>query len=660
MDSTQSQARPPLTTVAFRVGVTGHRPNRLGSSDPVRLDATVRRILETVREAVLEFHGRTDRPAAYATDAPILRLTSSLAEGADRIVSRQALDLGFALCCPMPFAQEEFERDFTVSAEANPSSLEEFRALLTRAREGEGLITFELDGHRADEGAAYGAAGRVVINQSDLLLVLWDGREPRGIGGTVQTMNEAVRFQVPVLWIDAVAPHPWQLVRDERDLPPAESPDRSVPRTPTEADWVELARVVTATLEWPPAENAAGPESLARPASGGGDLREIYFSEKRPLCNPAPFWKLFRSLVGEGRPRLPALSVPDFVRSAAAEWPTADARAPGSCEAASETVAEWANLRLRTHFAWADRLADFYADKYRSSFVLAYPLAAIAVALALLPLTLAPVWHSAGFDIVCIVAELVAIAAILGLVYVGKWRRWHDRWLEYRLLAEVIRLLRVLIPLGGGRPFIRMPGHLENYGEPSRTWMFAFMRALGRSTGLPSARVDAAYSTHYLQYLRSIVAGQRRFHERNERRAERIDHTLHRTAFVLLALTIIGILMHLAPFLHWSWLQFLHEPAIGRWLTFATATLPAFGSALAGINNQGEFSRVAKRSRAMAHRMKHLAGDIDTLERRAAATPGSVRLEHVTPLALHIVQLMVDENLEWRVVFTDRPPTLPA
>jgi hypothetical protein len=69
---------------------------------------------------------------------------------------------------------------------------------------------------------------------------------------------------------------------------------------------------------------------------------------------------------------------------------------------------------------------------------------------------------------------------------------------------------------------------------------------------------------------------------------------------------------------------------------------------------------VAKRSRAMAHRMQHLEGEITTLATRAAAQPGSVRLEHVTPLALYVVQLMIDENLEWRVVFTDRPPTLPA
>jgi hypothetical protein len=393
---------------------------------------------------------------------------------------------------------------------------------------------------------------------------------------------------------------------------------------------------------------------------GVSDLREVYFQERKPRWNPAPFWKLFRNLAGDGRLHLPTLCVPEFEAGLRAEWPIRDERPAGDFPEEAETAAEWTNGRLRSHFAWADRLADFYADKYRSSFFLAYPLAAMAVVLALLPITIEPVWRSPALDITCIIAELVTVAAILGLVFVGKLRRWHERWMEYRVLAEVIRQLRVLIPLGGGRPLIRVPGHLEDYGEPSRTWMFAFMRALGRSTGLPSARVDAAYVARCLEHLRNIVADQHRFHEINEHRLERIAHTLHRTAFLFLALTIIAILLHLVPFLHLPDLHSLHEPAISHWFTLAAASLPAFGSALAGINNQGEFSRVAKRSRAMAHRMKHLENEIAILEARAAAQSGSVRLEHVIPHALYVVQLMIDENLEWRVVFTDRPPTLPA
>lgn len=653
MTSARPAASPPRTPVAFRVGVTGHRPNRLGEAQAERLATVVRGILERVRAAALAFQARPDKPAAYLPKPPLLRVTSSLAEGADRLVATQALDLEFALCCPMPFAQAEYERDFAPPHALEPASLETFRALLERARAGPGLTTFELDGSRSDPGVAYRSASRIVINQSDLLVVLWDGREAQGEGGTVQALQEAAHYQVPVLWIDAVAPHSWQLLRTEADFPASDATGRCVPRPPAEAGWQQLGETVADVLDWPPAD--AAPDE-----GGAGDLREVYFRERKPRWNPAPFWKIFRNLAGDGRLRLPRLAVPEFDAAARDEWPARDEASGAATADAVESAAGWANHRLRSHFAWADRLADYYADKYRSSFVLSYPLAALAVILALLPMAVGPVWPSAAFEIACIVAELATLGAIIGLVFVGRWLRWHDRWMEYRVLAEVIRQLRVLIPLGGGRPFIRMPGHLENYGEPSRTWMFAHMRALGRATGLPSVRVDAAYVARSLQLLRQIVGGQRGFHEINERRSGRIEHTLHVTAFTLLAVTIVAILLHLLPYLHLPGFDLLHEPVVSRLLTLVAAGFPALGAALAGINNQGEFSRVAKRSHAMAERMERIEGDIAALEARAAESPGSVRLGQITPLALQVVQLMVDENLEWRVVFTDRPPALPG
>jgi hypothetical protein len=54
---------------------------------------------------------------------------------------------------------------------------------------------------------AYSVAGRIVLNQSDLLIAVWDGGKPAGGGGTVETLREAVHYHVPALWIDAQARH---------------------------------------------------------------------------------------------------------------------------------------------------------------------------------------------------------------------------------------------------------------------------------------------------------------------------------------------------------------------------------------------------------------------------------------------------------------------
>ncbi len=643
---------PPCVRMAFRVGVVGHRPNRLQHANHALLRTLADRVFGTVTAALRDCHRPPTEPGYDVTQPPILRVVSPLAEGTDRLLAESALDCGASLCCPMPFNQTEYEKDFASATALEPDSVAQFRQLLERARNVGELAVFELDGSRADEGAAYGAAGRVVINQSDLLVAVWDGLPARGEGGTVETMREALQLGVPVLWIDAHAPHACQLLRQEAGLPRPEDTLRCVPADAA-ATWGELAAVVRETLQWPPVP-PLGHSTRAR-----CDLREDYFREKKPRWNLALVWKLFRNAVGEGRLRAPPVRVVDLEEQVAGDRPGAGR---GGELAAPAGAAASVNRRLFPHIAWADRLADIHGDRYRSAFVLAFPLSAVAVFLALLPGAVAPVaGHNAALTVGCVVAELLVVGCIFALVFGARRGRWHERWMDYRLLAETIRQIRILLPLGGGRPFVRQPAHLATYGDPAQSWVFAHMRAIARATGLPSGRVDAAFVRECLDYVGQVVRGQVDFHETAVRRCEHIEHRLHRAAFFLGLLTVAAIVVHLAPHIPLPGLHGWHLPAfLGGWLTFAGAGLPALAAALAGISHQGEFARVAKRSHAMAARFRQLAAEIARLEQSTAVSPATLRLAQVTPLAAEAAQLMVDEVLDWRVVFLDRPPVLPA
>ena len=141
------------------------------------------------------------------------------------------------------------------------------------------------------------------------------------------------------------------------------------------------------------------------------------------------------------------------------------------------------------------------------------------------------------------------LLGILLLFVIGRTRRWHERWMEQRLLAELIRQLRVLIPLGGGRPFPRTSTHLGVYGNLSQTWMYWHMRAIARATGIPNARVTHDYVLNCLSYIDRIVGGpdegQFRFHKDTGTRSEHIAHRLHNTSTWLFGLTLFGIALHL-------------------------------------------------------------------------------------------------------------------
>jgi len=112
-------------------------------------------------------------------------LLSSLARGADQLCARIGLALGYALVCPLPFA--DYRRDFT------GDDLIQYNTLLRQA--GKAVVVSE--GTQTD--AAYLAAGRYVVDHCDVLLAVWDGAAQQSICGTQAVIAYARQRQTPVI-----------------------------------------------------------------------------------------------------------------------------------------------------------------------------------------------------------------------------------------------------------------------------------------------------------------------------------------------------------------------------------------------------------------------------------------------------------------------------
>ena len=217
--------------LALRVGVTGHRgPPKLPEGNEAEIRAAVRDVLTRVIQAVAAVHSSS---AAYCvSDKPLLRLSSSLAQGADTLVATVGLELGFVLQCPLPAFREIYRNDFR-SAE----SLKCFEHLLLRADS-----TFELDGDRKESddalsAQAYEAAGRLVLANSDLLIAIWDGCKGAR-GGTDQMVREAAHAGIFTIWINSHNPSQIAALWGSRSL----------------ADWkMALQDFVVSTLRLPEA-----------------------------------------------------------------------------------------------------------------------------------------------------------------------------------------------------------------------------------------------------------------------------------------------------------------------------------------------------------------------------------------------------------------------
>jgi hypothetical protein len=139
----------------MRIGITGHQRLR----DPASW--------QWVEQEMNQFLGAAPRPLVGV---------SSLAAGADQLFAKLVLQHGGALEAVVPFAA--YDTTFVADGDR-----EEFKRLLTLCARSETLEK------RGTDEQAYFAAGKRVIDLSDLVVAVWDGGPARGLGGTADAVK---------------------------------------------------------------------------------------------------------------------------------------------------------------------------------------------------------------------------------------------------------------------------------------------------------------------------------------------------------------------------------------------------------------------------------------------------------------------------------------
>ena len=114
---------------------------------------------------------------------------TSLAEGADQLFGQVVLDLGRSIEVVIPC--DHYEDAFTNAAAARL-----FRQLKQRA-----LYCHSLPFSRPSEEAFY-EAGKRVVQMSDLLIAVWNGKPAAGLGGTADIVKYALESAKEVLHIN--------------------------------------------------------------------------------------------------------------------------------------------------------------------------------------------------------------------------------------------------------------------------------------------------------------------------------------------------------------------------------------------------------------------------------------------------------------------------
>lgn len=569
-----SQGRIPFR---LRIGVTGHRK----LADEEAITAQVRRVLQRLRELV---------PSTPRT--PVLfTVVSALAEGADRLVAREVLQIdGANLEAPLPLPRDEYIEDFETA-----ESKREFEEYLANAS---AVLELESTGTREE---SYERVGRYVVDHCDVLIAIWDGQESRGQGGTAE--------------IVAYARSP----RGDEDPEPPGILDALAGRRVSARLRAALAALRRRSHEAAPEPrvplvivSSVPPHDVTEELGAGVDLAG------------------FRELDMYNRARIDDRQSGRSVAAHEGWLREAGERASAHIER-PEALAEWSD-GIGQLAAWIAPLyarADHLAMKHQSLFFklsnALYLLAAVAVAALASQVLFAP----ATTELVWI--EVLAMVGVFAAAVIDDRLHIHRHWLSYRFLAERFRSAFFLAAAGLR---VRKGGQMggAEIGHPSEWLRRSYAEAWN---SCPSFQPGE----HSLSALRALlneawIEDQIGFHKSSSGKYRVRDLRLAITVFVFFGATVAAAALHAirvgedASIASVSWSDLLVVLALA---------LPAFGAAFAGIRAEREYERNAERYRQMRRQLQELHRRAENVE----------SIEELQALAEQVELAMAQENRDW-------------
>ncbi|QDU39624.1 hypothetical protein Mal4_39700 [Maioricimonas rarisocia] len=517
-------ASPESFAYSLRIGVTGHR----NLSDAAGVAEAVERLQERIENTL--------RPQ---TRTPLNRVViSPLAKGADRIVAETVLKRErSSLEVLSPFTLAEYRRDFE-----EPDDREEFEILLDRADVVRCVTTDSPPQDASDDeqsdwrNRGYLQVGRAVVDACEMLIVVWDGKEARGTGGTADIVGYALRQRRTVIWVNANTPssEPQLILRWQ----PGEEPETDA--LPSTAKQLSLGYHQL--------------DAYNRDASVGRDvLSSATISEQEAL----------RARASDAG--LPADSIRHVI----------DVLVP--------------------HFVRADRLAVHYRNNYVRAMTGLFLLSALAVSVVVGQVLFFPelLW----IILLEILAMGTAVGLWMWCRR-GAWHeKWiHDRYLAERLRMAMFSLL---LDQADAALTSAASQALSFYSGP-RHWLLSTVRSVveaARSVPHKAAGFEATRRFVVEAWLddqrRYHVRNADRTHKA-ARRGHRVGTVLFLVTLVMAVLHFLGVGHgehdHAAS----------GVSRLDAWITFFAIVLPTWGAAIHAITTQLELERIAARSERMA------------------------------------------------------------
>jgi hypothetical protein len=677
--STSPSPHPPRPRLTVRVGVAGHRWDKLKRTDAKAIQERFHQVFDVVEEVVRAV--RMDPEAGYlapeTTDpsttpvstgsdpetevtrddhgrrlAPaVLWVLSGLAEGADRLGAQVARSRAskWKLTAMLPYDRASYFDYFTVKkplpdgteadlqdgeagfGQPDVASQAEFSELCTAAEQEGGIQ--QLNGIPRKSGA-YEPLAKALCRNSDVVVVVWNNSFG-GAGGTGDVVRQAADLGIPVVRIpmDGVG-NPWvhQAGRDEQA--------KALGLRPLAEHFRRLL---------------VAPKPFTEDVDLKDNPRESYFAQRPRSERAGRIYDLFfRALAGAG-PK-PGADSPVSGASRPRQETPQRARRRGERDHVQELKDKWEREWLAQgashdlsralsatgvyrHYAWASHLANYNGGRYRSLFLLNYMLSWLAVAAAATGIAFESAPFIPGVRTAAAV-EVVLLICILGIYLFGNRHRFHSQWLDCRRLAEWIRVLPMLLPLS------RTPvlGVDSDSGVSSQeSWVDWMYRAVVREAGVLPISLNEQMVGAQGILAAGVLSGQIKYHDRTSRRNSRVDRILHGVTLPVFLVALGLAIYHLVG----AFPNRLPRPERVELLFLPLALIiPAFAGAMHGLRNQGDFEATTIRSRRIRDRLIELERELNAME-----TP---TVNGIAEIAVKTAGVMNTELSAWLVAYQSK------
>ncbi|MDO8715645.1 MAG: SLATT domain-containing protein [Dehalococcoidales bacterium] len=276
------------------------------------------------------------------------------------------------------------------------------------------------------------------------------------------------------------------------------------------------------------------------------------------------------------------------------------------------------------HYVRGDILALNYQHLYYRAETLIYALALAAIVIAAFQILFVPDRP------VILISEIGFMLAALTIVWVSHRQRWHDKWIDYRFLAERFRSALVMAVANVEVTVLRPLRHLSLAYSPKDWMVVAFTSVWSQRPQLQMS--DSSLFEGVKHFLcEAWIEDQIRYHDGTGKRHYRRYQRMAIASYVLFGLTIVVALLHVLNF---------GSHLLETTFAFMAIIFPAIAASITAIRTHRDYLRNSMRSAEMVGHLKELKEKMVRVQ----------NLDGFLTLVKEAEETMLHENEDWRVV----------